>query len=393
MGYPKDLFVRTGAEKTEQRRAEQLRAKFDRLGRLSDSEKAQLEKSRLISSRATRRVFLGRAGAAIIGGTSIAGLAAAGLDPFGDSETPIFATPETQEAVSGPDSSKAKLVEAIAELPTSPLKELLQSRIVSLFTNKTPYTARRENLEFTVHGSDVSMPNTNDFQHLNGQYSIFGEDYIPALTTILKDDTLTFPLNTQIAQSGGSENVLLPFTVREGEAIKEGIFPTISVDNPNSSLIPNSYKEAVKATQKVLFVKEACSLLLIMLLAEQTSQKMSRLGLPDTYATLGKDGALVNINTVFSFISASINNKGRTLAATDIGGVLLAHTAMKGMPAQDVVIRSSPIDAQIIASLSKTDIGNTPNSILDNTFKWALDNNPWYYDLKTRTNGDITKTP
>lgn len=405
MGYPKDFFVRTGAEKTEQRKVEQLRAKLDRLGRLSDSEKGQLEKSRLISTRATRRVALGRAGAAIIGGASVVGLAAAGLDPFGDSVkqpegSHIAATPNPEKLPTTELKGKERMLHEIDSLPSSKIKQLLQERVSPFFSQDPPFTGTFGDMKFPVYNMEVvsTFDNSNDPTSTGGTYTSRAgsppeEFHLPQAKTflfplvgILKSDEAVNLPNTSKSSDG---TVLYPIPISSEDAVYEGYSPRIEVYRASDFRVPSQYKTFVNNVESFSYIKEACTFLLEGMVTQLVFEKLMEMGISTEIEVAAQNGTRKTIQIVPQLSQKIHELNGRSKAGLDAGGHIIAFKAIEGT-GEAQILRGGKLWTDIIDNLSRTQLGNTIPEIAASSYAWSVD------FLKSHTlhiQGDITKIP
>lgn len=395
------LLVRTPAERTAQERVNTLQKRLARAGRLGQSDEGQLEISKALSRRSTRRVFLGRGITALAGAGAAAALVVSGIG-FGDEqETPQVSTESTPATeIDG----RQQLLTEIDKLPESFIKTLLQERVRPIFehTGPFPFLAKSGNYEFQVYNSKVEVNYPADIQLPSGAYSSNPDYNSEKLPRTQHDLELEYPLNREIApiddpsitnraQADGITPTVI-FERKKNGTLDNGIEPIVTINLGLDASIPPRNREKVKTFENFLFLKEACSALLDILLAEEMFNERKRLGFPNKIPGLTSKGKAVEIDIVWSLVQSMKVNEGRTLAAIDVGGIFLALAALRGTRNSDILHDNLKDLANVIDRVSDIDFGSTANEMLNSTFHFSL-NYSNYEELKPATRGDINLIP
>lgn len=391
----KHLFVKTPEERRAQARVTQLQKRLAARGSLPEREQNQLEENSMLAQKVTRRVFLARAAAAALGLGAAVGLATLGIRLTEDDSQSLGEEKQID--------ARSELIQKIDLLPASQIKDLLEERVVPYFKTPTPFIAKRGDFTYPVHASSVTKEFTldpNRAKSVDGTYITVAPIFSPEPLHLTGETILKIPLVAGLVQD--HEKLLFPpenhaadgtivFNVRftPQDNIIEGFAPQITIVRPSPVIVPQDQKDIIDEFERIAFIKEAASILLDDILAEQTYLKMKKLGFPIYAQARKSDGEIVQAQMVHSLITTINNQNGRLLATLDTGGIIVALKAMEKSKSLSLG-KADRVFAPIIDLLSTINLGNDAPTILSRAFDWSI-NYPEVSSLPIR--GNIRKIP
>lgn len=301
-------------------------------------------------------------------------------------ETPItpqnIATPPTQ---TGPISPTERLVRVINELPTSPIKVLLDANVANLFSKKPTAIRHGNTAPIPIYEPRVNHavnPNTG----YNGNYSVNSPATSKTYNTFQIDkDVETFMVLTDLlkpeeATTFAQTSDGLPYqklSIPANFQVLEGLYPEINISTPR---IPSAQ---IDPFERYIYGKEAASILAYMLLIQSIVTNAEKTGLSvDTQV-----GEKMH-NLIPHMINRFERGSGRFQASLDLAGYVIALKAFEGTSVLENIVRSDPNYRDIVGKVLVTNFGSTPLTILRASLNLAI-NEPT--TQKLRHAGDINK--
>ncbi len=302
-----------------------------------------------------------------------------------------IATPEQISA-----RGLAKLKEAVGGLPESVYKQFLSSRVIPVYEdNKTrlvsyggqPIEVFSPTL-IAATAQNSKFQGFYNFRHLEPPKTYHlatlpQELLIPALD-LFRDSEKGLPLFKTI----GADTLIRINPVVLSQ-VQSGLSPELSVTTPADSSRPANQGEQFDNIEKMIYIKEALNQLIFDFYIEQIIIKTRQLGLPVTMIFADVSGKNIEVEIITHCLTALHNNGGRSVAAFDIAGYLLAIKTAQGSLLQQVNLED-PNVAALVPIVERSDFGQSPGEILANVLKMTL-SAPEVRRLLI--NGDFNKLP
>lgn len=319
--------------------------------------------------------FLGRATAS--------GLLAATLLEAGCSPTPVaHPTVETGKPLNTPEVQDGKqfLLQAINGLPDSPIKTMLQHRISSFLQRPAPYFLDIPGIRIPAQNLEVrfEVANLAPGVAIGGTFAQ-KTPYNEATLAVATQDVDTYlpyvgfgPLNDSYPKLPDG-TFLIPFKIRKGDKIQEGITPKITVTTPSTEEnTQDSVRKKLNNDRKIwVATKEATQYALNQILAQMKVKKMQEAGLPITVQAKKPDGSIGQIEVISGVTNNLTDRKGRYHAAMDVTATVVVIKAFSPQDARRIV-GTDPVLSQAVVALENIDLGTDEEQILSNALKWTL---------------------
>lgn len=314
-------------------------------------------------------------GAVIVGGGTVV-IGTALLKPW-DWFTPQLDQEDSQKV----DLGKLKLNTELDNLPDSPIKTLLLSRVKPLYDLNPPKSLNFAGLEVNVSNPKVVLKTVN-INRVSGLFTPRDSSFttpeplyptrvtrlrIPYLGLVLDSEKATIPAEN-LAEDG-TPLVDIEFPI--DKALYEGFSPVITITTPNPSVIKPEFKKLYRNFERFAYIKEACSSLLVDILVEETVKKMHSLGLNITVETRTPSGTEKQAEALIHSLTLINNAQGRFAAVIDLAGYLLAYKATEGTDIDDPS-NMYPGLAKVRPGMQTVNLGTSSKDILYNSFHWAL---------------------
>lgn len=388
----RELFkwvAKTPEELAAQRRIRDAESHLAAGKRLRRADEQQFEKDRLLINEANTRIQRGRIGVAVVGGAILTGTSALGLELFRRFDNDVvIPTPVTQftdfEKRDNPPDARGELMSKIHDLPKSPIKELLESRITPYFGDQVPKRSLISGFSFPVFTTEVNQTYNTSQRATNGDNTIrkslpLDDVYVtqqqrlraPYPYLIKADDRKRFPDDAFYGD-------IPVFTIDypAGHVFTYGVAPQINIDYPRPENIPSHLKARIQADVAFVYLKEAASLLLQHLFIEQMVGISMKADYPTEVTLQNKNGKEFQGEVYHSLFANLINRSGRLTAAVDAGGIVVALKAMEGTQAISELSGDFHL-GPILRNMPN--LGNTAESVLKRAFNWAVN----YPQVKT----------
>lgn len=293
----------------------------------------------------------------------------------------LLAACKSIESPLKPDSGKQKLNDELDKLPDSPIKSFLQTRVKPLYGPNPPKSINYDGQEIKVYNPTVILKtiNTNSVRGLVAPRSssfITPEPLLPTKETqiripylgvVLDSEKATIPAGN-LAKDG---TPLVDIYFPTDKPLYEGLSPVITITTPDPSFIKPEFRQLYKNFERFTYIKEACSLLLVDILIEETIKKMHGLGLNITMEVKTPSGVRKQAEGLIQSLSIINNTMGRFAASFDLAGYLLAFKATEGTEIDD----PNNIDAgfaKVRPSMQTAVLGTSATDILYNCLRWVL---------------------
>lgn len=279
------------------------------------------------------------------------------------------------------DQGKQRLNDELDKLPDSPIKSLLFVRVKPLFGPNPPTSINYDGLEVkvlnprvflkTVNAAGVSAeysPRNSSSIDLEPLYPIRETHLkVPYLGLVLASEKSIIPAEN-IANDG---TILLDVGFSTRMPLYEGLWPAITITTPESSYIKPAYKQLFKNFERLAYIKEACSLLLLDILIEETVKTMRGLDLDPTIEVKTPAGTIRQAEALIQSMQEINNSQGRLAAVIDMAGYLLAFKAVEHTEIDDPN-NMDPHFVKVRPSMQTASLGTSPQDILYNSFRWVL---------------------
>lgn len=329
----------------------------------------QLERSQP-DLRVSRRSFL------VVLGTGA--LVLAGCSSPKPTPAPQVTTIDASSFIEGAivPGAKDRLIQEVNALPESPIKRALIERVLPYYQQQAPFVLNRSGLEITVHSASITARKTRKaqsdgtfvFHQLNAPEDKF---YAVETTKIM----VPFP---NIIKKSNNKTLFIDYNIAAGAYIPAGVYPKITVTTPYFNLLSPSDRDFHANLEPFAYIKEACSLLFADVMLEEIYKMATELGLPVTVSvrdsqgnTKDKEVVTALWNTLFD--SSNKNSTGRTVAAVDIAGYLIALKAIESTGMVAKFNRDSNF-VSALRLLPSLDLGNTPHDIWERSLDLAISN-------------------
>lgn len=284
------------------------------------------------------------------------------------------------ESSPSPDDPKTKLITEANLLPDSTIKSLLLSRTLPLYQKKPPFILNYAGIPITVHDARV-VYNYQAMGNRAGGSVTMRENNLPLESTVATTQTLHFPLvsgitPSEVAQYFSPKNHQLPDgtpfidrTFNPGNPFYNGLAPLITIDR--STNISPLQRADFARIERFGFIKEACGLLLITILLEESAKEMIKQHLPTQVQVLNKSHNPTTTEAVSNLLGDAFNHAGRISALTDLASYLLAFSATSStdyFPS----LKVDPKLRAVIDQVGNKSYGTDSISILHNSFDTVL---------------------
>lgn len=336
----------------------------------------------ILSIRATRRQVL------LLGLATIGAIITDACVP----QSPIPATPDRRnpiptttsqpavETAQALDKGKQRLNEELDQLPNSPIKSLLISRVKPLFGLNPPASINYDGLDIKLFTSAVVLKTVN-INSVSSLYtprdsSFVSEPLYPTQTTTLRipyqyllldSERSTIPAGNFATDGTPVVDIQFP----TDKALYEGLKPVITITTPALSAVKPKDIQLFRNFERFVYIKEACSLLLLDIFIEETVKKMHSLGLNTTLEARTSNGTIKQAEALIQSLSLVNNSQGRFNAVIDIAGYLLAFRATEETDINDPN-NMDPGFAKVRPSMQAVNLGTSPQDILSRSLLWSF---------------------
>lgn len=279
------------------------------------------------------------------------------------------------------DLGKQKLNAELDQPPDSPIKTLLLNRVKPLYGPNPPKSLNYAGLEVKVSIPKVILK-TENTKRVSGLFTPRDSSYttpeplyptratrlrIPYLGLVLASEKIDIPAEN-LAEDG-TPLVDIDFPI--DKALYEGFSPVMTITTPHPSIIKPGSRQLYKNFERFVYIKEACSALLVDILVEETVKKMHSLGLNITLEARTPGGTRRQAEALTQSLMIINNAQGRFAAVIDLAGYLLAYKAIEGTDVDDPN-NMDPSFARVRPSMKAVNLGISPQDILYNSFHWVL---------------------
>ncbi|HVZ59074.1 MAG TPA: hypothetical protein VG935_04965, partial [Patescibacteria group bacterium] len=305
----------------------------------------------------------------------------------------LYETQQTPEQV----DYNAKLAEYVAELPETRIKDLLLERVMPRFEEPGVHTITRGNFSYELGRGTVTEVG-------GAPHEIFGKstsDNDPDPSTIvtpIESGRMLVPyvdgFNTpeEIATATGGKGGRLAFgiTYSPESPFSSAFDSFISISRPPSQIVPDAEREATANALRQIYIKEACTFLMVDLLAEQTFNIMEQAGRPSTITVVDGTGKRREVSMIYETILALEQKQGRTQQIIDGGGFVLSSQAAGSADYFNDIVQNS-LNPDLISKMGVLPIAPDNSSLLENTIAFSLANANQFKEFAVQ--GDATRYP
>lgn len=375
----REIITGTTIEKDARKTVKELREP----PRLNARQQHRLSAAQPIS----RRLFIRQMG--IIGGATI--LSAGAMIWKINSGTTIqatsannnnYLTPEPNQTPEVKDE-KQFITQALRELPSSPIKDIISSRVLPFLGSFPPSSYDAFGVKVPVHGFKVKLEETDDDPSPTGTFNQYVENNKVPLVTLTKDvSTITPYLGLRMSTDNESYTTapdgtyLIPFANKAGDKMTDGISPLITVrtfsDQYMKKLGNEASQKLLQDRVKAIAVKESIQFAMIQIMAKLMVEKMFSLGLPTTVEVEREDGSIDQIGFVTNSIESLSNLNGRFMAVMDAAATVVMIKAYSSQEINRILGNTSL--GKATRALANVDLGTDEDSILLNSLQWVLNN-------------------
>lgn len=336
----------------------------------------------------SRRQFLG----VLAGGAGAVGAAAIGYELLRDKRTPEQI--ETDEGI-------AKLREYIGELGDSFLKQELTRYVLPIFSNPKPDFIETSEGRIPIKSRAMTyelIPETpNDPLEYNGSLTVI-EDSSGKSFKAEEDKSIRFPLPYFITPNeearypsenkGENGTLILDVNVVKDVVLDNAISPIIDI----KMLDPETHnvdQKTFRKIEKLLYLKEAFSLLFYLKYHEKASSKVKKMGLEGTLPALDSDGNKSDVDITTAVLGGADRNAGRYLALLDLAGYYLMFRVLNDTGLENL-LRQDPKFADALDSIDDFRQDDGFSDPFQEATKWAL-TSPAASELYHQ--GDLNRIP
>lgn len=272
---------------------------------------------------------------------------------------------------------------AIADLPPTYLKQLLEQRVLTFYTEQTlPFTVSRGDYQFpvwdrklvqTLHDMPDTVQGTFSFREQGTSFPVYrplsNVDLKYPLVGILTEEDKTRFEQGNIASDG---TVFINIGYTPEHVFTDGVTPGIQIMKPR--IVSPAKRDEINAYLTFSWVKEFYSLLLDDIGAELAYKKMHSLNFTTMINVQNDKGDIRNAEVIQMLRTSVHNQNGRTKAALDIGGYVLAAKAFEGTQVMSLVEKNKEY-ANAFSALRNLQLGNSPEQVMLDCYQW-INNNP-----------------
>lgn len=285
---------------------------------------------------------------------------------------------------------RQRLMMEIDTLLSSPIKNLLQQRVKTIYQSPPPlaviYGAGSVQ-EIKVVDSNVYVFTDPEVKSAIGEFMFRGE-VIPNTNVLYptRNTYLQIPLpglefqkrhrkmpiiNRDSILNRASDGTIyaeIPFF--EGEEIYEGIYPTVSITVPPSLSLRPPHSNRLERDTSYAYLRQACSHLISDLYLHEMLLKMREMNL-DPFLEVRETHGIKKVEGVTQSFAKIMGNEGTLRAALDIASQLLTFKATYGSSLNDPKY-DQPNFSVVRPKMEEIKLGNDPRDILNNSLAWAL---------------------
>lgn len=280
-----------------------------------------------------------------------------------------------------------RLLKELFGLPERPIKAVLVDKILPYFQKKPPFTLNRSGLDLNIYRFDIDQRRTQDTE-VTGELNLFyGQSLTNTLhasvgitktkipvPNIIKEGEIALASPEDLAPD--KKTLLVSYDIHSGYFIPNGLYPKIIITSPSPE-DTRINRTNLTAVESYMLIKEACTLLFADIMLEETYKRAQELGLPIKVKAQDTQGKTVDAEAITSLwlkLKENTDNLfGRTLAAVDLAGYLIALKAFEQTPTIKELAKDSRYES-IMRFLPSINLGTTPHDIWERSLEQALTN-------------------
>lgn len=304
----------------------------------------------------------------------------------GPGPAPIRADTESsrsQTAESIIDHEKQNLIDILDNLPASPIKNVLNERVIFIYTNQSPSEVDYHGVKIKIIKSKVSSSiKDGSLNPDGGLFHLIEKGTSFEGLRPIKDTQLNLPYVGPILQSERNQipadifaadgTPLISFDyMRNSNTYYSGFAPAIEISDPDPKLITPALKKRMEIMTQQNRLKELCSHLAFDLWIEAAVGKMQELHLPISMSMQKPDGTIQETETVSYMVNEMLNNSERIVAALDLAAYYFAFKAAEGTDLANPQYMDPKIRAAY-ESTKRVPLGSTHEEMINSAIYWAI---------------------
>lgn len=272
------------------------------------------------------------------------------------------------------------VLEAIIELPDSPIKTILQRRVSTYLQSSPKANIEIAGVNIPVQKATVRFETTEDVKVTSGTFEqIVENNSLESVTATENVNSfmpyvgLLKPEEKDSYHSAPNGTPFLPFEMKSNDKALYGIAPGIVIIALSDANIrklgdantQKNYRDRLKA----IGVKESLQWVLIQVMEETMVDEMNKVGIPSTIQAKRSDGSTIQTEVITGTVENLGKNNGRFKAALDAAATVVM---IKAYSQQELSrIFGNTTLAEAVAALKDVNLGNNERDILLNALKFV----------------------